>query len=337
MHLKFKRPIFFVLITLAISACDQGTDAGHSDKLKPINIRLGMAMQQTSALLIIAEEKGFFYDHGLNVIIKQYPSGKRALHDGLLNSEVDLVSLNESPFVLAAFTHHNLRALATIYIDDNSNAVIARRDHGIQLPIDLNGKILGTQKSSAVHYFLHQFIVENALDFEQTKRQFYKAEELVGELVRGDIDAFSMREPYISEAKKLLKEKAIVFKEPGIYTQLGLLVADKRYSKTNAAAIKRLLMALYDAEKFISRDREIALGIIADYIGIDKELFKESFGQAEAKLFIDQLFISISEDIARWAIKKELVNSKIIPNFLDMVTVSHLKSVTPDTVTLIVD
>lgn len=303
-----------------------------------MKINVGLAMQPISSLLIIADTNNYFKEQGLDVHIKKYPSGKRALYQGLLKGNVDVVALNQTPFVMAAFEHDSLRAISSIFIDDNTYSIVARRDHGIKLPADLNGKKIATQKASAVHYFMHQFIVENDIDFGQIDISFYKAEQLVEKLIKGEIDAFSMREPYVSQARESLKDKAIVFEESGIYTQIGLLVGNEEYLSKNSIVIKKFLKALSQSEKYIKNNRNASARMIASYIGADYDGFSASFNQAEVRLKFSQLYINVSEDIARWAIMKNLVpkNHKI-PNYLEKVSIAPLREVSPEAVSLIVD
>ena len=338
MYMRYFFMYLIIIFGMLLSACDLAIDSNAMSESHVMKIRVGLAMQPTSALLIIADEKNYFKEQGLDVYIKKYPSGKRALYQGLLKGDVDMVTLNESPFVMAAFKHDSLRAISGIFIDDNTNSIVARRDHGIHLPADLSGKKIATQKASAVHYFMHQFLVENDIDLEQIDIFFYKSEQLVEKLISGEIDAFSMREPYVSRARESLKDKVIVFEERGIYTQIGLLVSTEEYINKNSIITKRFLKALSQAEQFIKNDRSTATRMIASYLGADYEGFAVSFNQAEVKLKFDQLYIAISEDIARWAKKKNLVpNDQDIPNYLEKVSIASLREVSPDAVSLIVD
>ena len=329
------RRIILIMFSILLAACEDDASPALNDIEKQPLIRLGMAMQPSSALLIIADKKGFFQQQGLQVAITPYPSGKRALHEGLLNDEVDIIGLNESPFVMAAFKHKDLRTFSHIFIDDNTNAIVTRRDLGVQFPADLKGKKIATQEASAVHYFLHQFLIENNIAFDQIEINFYKAETLVSKLMKGKIDAFSMREPYISEAKKFLKDNVVVFEEEGIYTQIGLLVANETYLLNNRRASKNFLRALLQAEDYFLKHRQEGLKIVAVYLGTDFTTFTDGFGQAEVRLGIDQLYINVSEEIARWAINKGYVDKKEMPNFLQRVMPEPLREIAPDSVTLI--
>ena len=324
-------------LSVILVACESDNLFQSATTENVIPLRLGMAMQPTSALLIIAEKKGFFQQQGLELEVVKFPSGKRALYNGLLNDDVDVdvISLNASPFVMAAFKYDELRTFSSIYIDDNTHAIVSRRDLGIHFPADLKGKKIATQEASAVHYFMHQFLIENGIGFDQVDIEFYKAEELVSKLVKGKIDAFSMREPYTSEAQQLLRDNAIVFKEEGVYTQIGLLVAKNDYIIKNRLVVYKMLRALKQAEDYFIKNKQQSLKIIAMYLGTEFNVFSDTFGQTEVKLGLDQLYIDVSEDFARWAIYKGYADAEKMPNFLEKVISSPLREVAPDVVTLI--
>ena len=66
-----------------------------------------------------------------------------------------------------------------------------------------------------------------------------RAEELTPSLVQGRIDAFSMREPYIGNAKKLLGDNAIVFSERGIYMSSELAITTRAFADKNPDIIEK--------------------------------------------------------------------------------------------------
>lgn len=94
---------------------------------------------------------------------------------------------------------------------------MARRDRGIEEAADLRGKHIATQRGSAVHFFLHLCLVSHGLTEEDVTLSFMKGEELPAALAEGRIDAFSMREPYVSEASSLLGERVVIFGHKSIY------------------------------------------------------------------------------------------------------------------------
>ena len=160
-------------------------------------LRIGVEQSPLLALVMIAEDQGFFSKQGVDVKVKYYASGKLALN-GMFSGEVDLATPAETPIVFSSFERMDFSIVATIGSSDNDPKIVARKDRGIQKPGNLRGKCIATQKASAVHFFLHSFLVRNGLSEKDIKLSFKHPDELVPALAKGEIDAFSMREPYVS-------------------------------------------------------------------------------------------------------------------------------------------
>jgi len=195
-----------VLITVVVAVYYYGVLQRKSDtdalKGKKDTVTIGLIPSPTAFLAVIASEKGFFSQAGLDVTIKNYPSGKRAVNEGLFTGEVDIAAASEAVIVFNSFKRKDFKTIASIGSTDNGISIIARKDSGIQSPADLKGKRVATQEASAVHFFLHLFLVKNNLSEKNIDLSFKKAEKLPKALVSGEIDAFSMREPFIGEARR---------------------------------------------------------------------------------------------------------------------------------------
>lgn len=324
MRLRFLAiPILWVVFGFPVSASEH-------------QIRLGVALQPSSAMIIIAMENGYLSAEGLEIDVKTYPSGKRALLDGLFTGDVDLVSASDAPIVFNSFERQDFRVIASIFSADNFNRVIARRDRGIAKPADLRGKRVATQKASAVHFFLHLFLLENGLSEKDVQLSFMKAGKLPGALARGDIDAFSMREPYISQAAQLLgPDNAVIFAEPGLYDQSDQVVVLNKILKEKPDAIRRFLKALARAEKFLINDTRKAAGILAKVIKGDRAALETGLSESRYKLELTQSLFLRLEDEARWVIDAKLTRHETTPNFLRFIDTAPLKAVRPDAVTII--
>ncbi len=131
------RSILFGVAAIIISLglfclwADTQSASPDSDPKEIHYLRLGLALQPSSALAIIAQEKGFFAAQGLNVSVKEYPSGKRALHEGLFQGEVDLITTTEVPVVIASLNRTDLCIIASLFSANNVNRIVARKDSGI--------------------------------------------------------------------------------------------------------------------------------------------------------------------------------------------------------------
>lgn len=296
---------------------------------------LGLAMQPSSALTIIALERGYFSSEGLDIRAREYVSGKRALVDGLFSGAVDMVTAAEVPVVFASFKRTDFAIIATTWSANNVNRIIARKDHGIAKPADLRGKRIATQGRSAVHFFLHLFLLKHGLSEALVDQSFMKAEELPGALARGEIDAFSMREPYISMARSTLDDEALTFAEPGLYTQMETFAVSRKIVDQRPQIVEKLLRALLGAEEFAEHRREEAIGIVARNLGVDKAAINALWPEVELRVSLEQSLLLALEDEARWAISHELTEQGAVPNYLDLIFLEGMQTVAPERVTVI--
>jgi ABC-type nitrate/sulfonate/bicarbonate transport system substrate-binding protein len=329
---------WMLLTLLLISAgCSREEPAQPAQAAKPgpEPVRLGVALQPQSALALIARDKGYFKTHGLNVEFHEFPSGKRALNEGLFTGKVDLVTASDLPVAMAALNEKAFTILATIFNANNINRVIARRDAGITAPSELRGMRVATQKASAVHYFLHLFMLEYGLSEESLQLSFMKAEQLPPALAEGKIDAFSMREPYISEAKDLLGDNAITFAAPGIYSQVDIAVITPTLLNERPAAVTAILAALLDAENLAQQQPAEAMKIVATALGSPLENIEQIWPSLKLQLRLEQALLMLLESESRWAIRHGYTTAQEVPDFMQHIKYTPLKKLSPDAVTLI--
>lgn len=292
-------------------------------------LRLGLALQPASALAMIALEKGFFSAEGLEVEVESFPSGKRALHEGLLTGRVEVAAVADIPFVIAALDRRAVTAVGTLFAADNVNRVVVRRDLGMAEPGDLRGKRIATQQGSAVHFFLHRFLKHHGLDEQAVESRFMRAEELPLALAGGEIDAFSMREPYVTTARELLGERAAVFEAPGLYHQREVLVAADALVSERPQVLPRLLRALVRAERFASRQPVEAIAITAAYLGVEVGEVEALWPTVQLRVTLDQSLLDLLESEARWAVESGVVEAGEIPDFRALLYRQALGEVDP--------
>jgi NitT/TauT family transport system substrate-binding protein len=313
--------------------CCSGGKHGPSSPGTREAISIGVPREALGTLVIIAQEKGFFADAGLEVkVVDTYPSGKRALQ-GMLDGEVNLTISSEVPLVFRSFERDDFCILATIGTSDNEPRVIARMDHGVEKPADLGGKRIATQRASAVHYFLHLLLLKHGIADAQL--EFMKAEELPQALADGRIDAFCMREPFTSEARHLVGDNAIVFQEPGMYLKTMNLVSLKRLLSERPKAVEKVLRALVRAEEFYRDHREETLKSVADNLQTDVQQLGELLDDVELEVTLSHALVVALEDEARWAIENAFTETQDTPDFQKLMSVDAMRAVKPAAVTVI--
>lgn len=301
----------FAVLLIALVGCSDGS-SGLSK-----TVHIGIAKQPSSALVHIAYEKGFFREEGLNIEVSHFPSGKRALVDGLLTNKVDLITTADIPFVWKSFHHDDLMILASLYTADNVNRIIARKEAGIESFSDLIGKRVATQKQSAVHYFLASVLHKYSIEPESVQLSYSRADELPIQLANNEIDAFSMREPYISQAVDMIgRQNVTILESPGTYIQSELLVAHRAFFEQNENINQALLRALINAEQFTRAHPTKAVEIVANWLGLNTSDLMSIWHTFDLTLNLEPALISRLEQSARWMIRSGMVQEKTVPNFV---------------------
>lgn len=312
--------------------CSREESAGAAPSEKPV--RFALPLQAPSALAIIACEEGFFADEGLTVETTEYVSGKRAL-GAMLAGDADVAATADVPIVFTSFERSDFAILASIGTVDAEQRIVARRSRGVRQPADLRGKRVATQRASAVHFFLHLFLLKHGMSEEDVQLSFRRAEELPRALVAGEIDAFCMREPFVSRARELLQGDALVMAEPILYYHTDHVVATEAFLSRRPQAGCAIVRALLRAEEAARRDPKRAWESVARRLGVSPVRGAELRESVDLKVALDQGLYSSMEDVARWAIDSELVETEDMPNFLEFVHTDCLETVRPDAVTVI--
>ena len=328
---------FFLLLIAPFMLAACSSQSSDDQYVEPISIRLAMTMQPSSALSIIAAEKGLFKKYGLTVTFTEFPSGKRALRDGLLAGKADVAFSSDVPIVSTALSGKPIHVIATTFMANDVNRIVARKDHGITSPGDLRGKRVATQRASAVHFFLSLFLSENGLASTDIHASYMKAEELPAALAAGSIDAFSMREPYVSEAVDLLGDRAVVFSAPGLYQQFDAVVVEDSFYRNNAKAIERLLKALLAAESYAAEHPKESIAVVAGRLGASESSIEPLWNRYTLKLAVDQSYLLLLESISRWMLNAGVsdADGTISPEYLKIIDTDPLERIDPNRITLI--
>jgi NitT/TauT family transport system substrate-binding protein len=254
-----------------------------------------------SALVVIAETEGFLRKEGLDVTIKEYASGRLALQ-GMLRGQAEFATAADSPIVVSSFERDDFKILATIASSDNDPKIVARRDRGIAKPTDLAGKRIGTQKGSAVHFFLYHFLLKHGLRGARTTVVFLEPTELPSALAHGEIDALSMREPVV---------------------------------KNRSSVVNKILRSLIQAEEYTKRHPEQARRKVANRLKILEPVLSREWDGLWLQVSLEQSLLLNLEDQARWAVSEGLVKEKKMPNFLNIILPDPLYTIRPEAVRLI--
>lgn len=284
------------------------------------------------SLVWIAQNQGYFKKNGLDVTIKDYPSGPAALTD-LFANKLDIAGAADFAGVRNSFNGEDLKILTTMSRSETFD-IIANKPHGITEISSLKGKKIGFTSQTAGEFYLGQFLTFNRLNESEVSLVNLPQADLVDALTSGRIDAAVLFEPNAYNAKAKLGNQAVGWSVQSQQDLYSLLFTTGKFTIEQPDAIKRYLQALISAEEFIKSHDKQARTIVAKQLSYDgyidyiwpKHTFEVSLTQ--------ELLINM-DDEARWAIKKKLTTATKEPNYLNMIYFNGLDAVKPDAVTMI--
>ena len=327
--------VVMVVCAIAVIQSRVMPPEGRGSPMPRESITFNLAGQPSSALAFVAIDQGFFDEAGLDVTVVKYVSGKRALLAMLEDGQGDVVTTAEVPIVFQSMARSDFRLLAQIGSTDRAACIVANTASGIAAPADLRGKRIGTQRASAVHFYLHMFLAKYGMQEEDVTLSFMPAEQLPGALGVGSIDAMCMREPYVSQAREVLGDNAIVFEEGGIYYRTEHLVAAEALLNERPQVVMALLKALVRAEAFANTSPETLPAILARQLELPVERVAAVIDNYTLGISLEQALLVALEDEAAWVVKYGLAENAHIPNFLRLIYTAGLMEVAPRSMTII--
>ncbi len=305
----------------------------YSGPVEKVSIGIS-ATSLLPSLVHIAKEKGYFLEEGIDMEIKGYPTGKKAL-EATLKGEVDMCTVADMPVVSNSFKRNDFTVFGTILQDAEHAKCLARKDRNISTPQDLIGKKVATTIGTTAHYFMATFFIFNGLDLEDVEIVDLNPTEMVEAIVKGNVDAIFTWEPNIYHAEKDLGDNGVILPSDVGYLATFNLVSKNDFIENNQQLLKRILKALIKAEEFTKDNREESVDIIAARLKTDREIIDKLWGMYEFRVSLTQAFLITLEGEARWFIKNKLTSVTEIPNYLDYIYWDALEAVKPEAVGII--
>lgn len=329
-------PIIGILLILIIAIMVgawflQGSSQQSSGPLEPVVI--GTTPSLSSTLILIAEEKGFFTRHGLNVTIQENTVSTTSLAN-LVARTVDIAGASDYAFMNYLFTNHSLQAVASIAKTDVIS-IVARKDRGITASQNLTGKRIGCTKQQVGEFFLGRYLVLNGINSSTVTVVDLKPGDMPGAIANGSVDAVITWEPYVNTIQTQLGPNAAVFPAQEGQRYYWTLICTKKTTSERPEILQRVLSALVDSESYTLEYPEESQQIMANKLQLNTSYIKEVWPKYHLIISLDQSLISAMEDEARYEIQNNLTEKKDILNYRENIYPDALDAVKPQAVTII--
>lgn len=311
-----------------------GLLACSSDKVVPETLVLADPGNPIATLVYVAEENGYFSDERLTVSYNRFTSGRDAMASVLAGkSDVGVAAI--SPFSNSILQGNPLRILATLYRTNLTEAVVARRDRGIDEAEDLRGKRVGLAPGTTSDYMLSLIVREVGHTDDMVTRIPLKPEQLADALERGDVDAIATWAPHVDIARsRFAPDETVLLRTPA-YTSFALLGAQPETLVRKRDALQRLVNALVRAEDYIDANRDEALQLVIDHFAIENpDALRRDWPELKFQVRLDNVTLRAMVNEAAWR-AQHTDPSPPVPDYRAVFVTDFLEAVRPQSVTVL--
>lgn len=336
---KTKKKIVFAVIAaiFTISFAGLGEQSFPNSQLtysgihEPITI--GIKSAESAALIYIAEDRGFFTDNGLYIIIRDdYISGADALK-GMLNHEVDISVSAEYPIVIETLGGENLSMIGCVDKYEGTY-LFARKDKGFKDAADLKGKRIGLIFGTEAEFYLGRCLELHGMSLQDIALENYDPSQLAIALADGSVDAFAAEYDLVGPTKGLLGDDMIIWPQQNSQQAFAVMACRNDWMDNHPELINRFLLSLAQADKYCTVHPKIAKAIVQKKLHRDNRYMSAIWPMHQFSLSLDQSLVTAMEDEGRWMIKNGLTTKRSIPNFRDYICTKGLEEIKPESVNI---
>jgi NitT/TauT family transport system substrate-binding protein len=257
------------LIALAVTAAL--TTLGASPALAQKKITFGHQQIFDLAPILLAQEKGYFAKHGIEVALKPIPLNSQnpaALESG----EVDIAMPTASVLLQAVNGGLDIVAVAgyteTTKADSNFGIVV-RPESGIKTPADFVGKKVGVPGLNAfLHVMFREWLTMKGVDWKKVEFVETQFPLMEGILKSGSVDAVVAIQPFMAriigtKAGELL---SMFIRDMPAGMSVTVFASKKAWAEKNKDAIKAYRAGFEEGAAYAHANPDEARAIVAKFL-----------------------------------------------------------------------
>ena len=332
---SIKRTVLLALAALAAGAVTYlALRSPVTPPMAGTKVSIAVPMQINSALMLVASGQGLFLKAGVDVAIQPFELGKDALKS-VLDGKADLAVVSDTSTMFALLGGADIAMLAGISQSRRALAIVAHRDRGIKQIQDLKGKSIGVTKGTNLPYFLDAMLQIHGVPSEEVAETDLRTDAGISAFKDGRIDAVVVFQPFLAKLEAEMGDRITVFYGEDVYAFRFILVGKPSYIDNHPHEVRAVLRALIAAYLAIRANPAEARRSVGDALKIDDASIALLFEPEDYAVSLDQAMLLALDDQTRWAMKKGLVESRPMPNYLNFMKYQDLKAVLPTAVTIV--
>ena len=320
-------------LTFVLAGCGGQKPADQSQQAKQ-PIKIALPTFTGYGPLIIAKEKGFFKNKGLDVEL-QVIDGLGERKQAMVANQIQAMATALDVSVTVDSEGVPIKLVWAFDSSNGADGLLVRDGKGINSVADLKGKEIALQEASTSHFFLLNVLTKAGLTDKDVKIVNMTAGEAGAAFVAGKVDAAVTWEPWLSKGVKANGKILVSTKDtPGLIADIVAFRAD--FVKANPEQVQAFVAAMKEATEFMLTNKDEANKIMAagfkmkpEDISADIETLKfydlkgniEFFGSADKPGPIYE----VAKKAGQFYFDKKKISKQINP--ADMIDASFLAKV----------
>lgn len=321
-----KKMISLLLVMILCAGClagcggdsESNSDSTESKKLTSV-VALGEYDPQISGQQIIAQEKGYFKEEGLDVDLQLLtdPSVSTTM---IASNEAQFYSVSNYQAINLVDKGTDVCLLAPTVNAGNTQVVVAGKDSGIVNAKDMEGKKMGYTDGAGVIVAVKNMCDDLKVDFNSIELVNLQASDMLASLESGDIDCFAAWEPWGIKAEDaganvlFTGTKSYFPENKGDVNYLDFMVAinaNREYVEDNPEIAEAYVKAIIKATEYINNNMEDAAKMIAEKIDLDEDTCLAIMQKNDYHVEYDQTFKDSCDSLAAYMKESGLNTSEI--------------------------
>ena len=289
-------------------------------------ITIATGVDPSFSAFYVAKMGGFFEKHGLDVQVNTGPSGS-AMVAFVIQNQVQSAFGAEQ----AGIQNHNIDKNVVVAAEgdlmEQWYGLVARNVPDMEA---LKGKRIGIARGSGSEVFWLGLVEKLNLKSADYKIVQVEAPEMVAALERGDIDAFTSWEPWVTRAVRAIPNTKVIRGQDGILSPRVYIYVNKDWAEKNKDKAVAFMRAIVEATDLISSDVEKSSELVSAFLKLDRALTRELMGKLRFDVRFDDGSVSNFVTVEKQLRETKKLAKPIV--WQDFLYPDLLKSVRPEKV-----
>ncbi|MEP7206760.1 MAG: NrtA/SsuA/CpmA family ABC transporter substrate-binding protein [Casimicrobiaceae bacterium] len=255
-----------LILSMLLLACSLPVSGAEATKMT-----IATGVDPGFSIFYVAKLGGFLEKNGLDVDLRTGPSGGAMVP--LLISNSSQASMSAA---FAGISNHlkdpDIVAVAQMLRYDRWYGIVAKSD--IKSLAELKGKKVGVSIGNASESYWYDALKHAKLEVADFKSAMVNVEapEMVAAIERGNVQAFSAWEPWLSRTVLNVPNTRILVDDIGMVQDVGFIYMSRKWIEANRPTAVRFMRAMKEANDFINKEPEKTKEMVGKMLNLPKSL-----------------------------------------------------------------